>query len=306
MRQGQRETTNEKPSKKARTPSPTRIVLGRIFRNRSSALGAFIVVVFMLMALVAPWLTTHDTIAMELSRKFTPPLTGGHLLGTDNFGRDIWSRMVMGSRISLQVGVIAVGLSATTGTVIGLFSGYFGGRLDMVVQRLVEIMMAFPGLLLALAIIAILGPGLRNVMVAVCIGGMPSYVRLVRGQVLSVKEREFVEAEHALGASHSRIVFRHVLPNILSPIIVLASLGIAGAILSAASLSFIGLGAQPPSPEWGAMLATGRAFMRRAWWLSTFPGIAIALTVLGFNLLGDGLRDALDPHQIVSGKNGDN
>ena len=231
---------------------------------------------------------------MDLSNRFHPPSLA-HPFGTDDFGRDVFTRVLYGARISLQVGIIAVGIAGALGSLLGLLTGYLGGWVDAAGQWLVDVLLAFPGLLLALAIIAVLGPGLPNVMVAVGIGSMPAYARLMRGQVLSLKHDEFVEAARVIGCSSMRILFVHILPNTLSPVIVLASLGFAGSVLSAAALSFIGMGAQPPTPEWGAMLATGREYLRKEWWIATFPGMAIALTVLGFNLLGDGLRDALDP-----------
>lgn len=266
----------------------------RLSGHRSALLGGSIVATLLVVALVGPLLTPHDPVAMNLKNRFLPPSLA-HPFGTDEFGRDVFTRVIYGARISLQVGIIAIGIAGTLGSLLGLLTGYVGGWLDAAGQWLVDVLLAFPGLLLALAIIAVLGPGLPNVMVAVGIGSMPAYARLMRGQVLSLKHDEFVEAARVIGCSSSRILFVHILPNTLSPIIVLASLGFAGAVLSAAALSFIGMGAQPPTPEWGAMLATGREYLRQEWWIATFPGIAIALTVLGFNLLGDGLRDALDP-----------
>jgi peptide/nickel transport system permease protein len=231
---------------------------------------------------------------MPLESQFMPP-SRAHPFGTDDFGRDILSRIIYGARISLRVGIVAVGLSVVAGSLIGLLAGYYGGWVDLVSNWIVDVMLAFPGLLLALAMIAILGPSLTNVMIAVGIGSIPAYARLMRGQIMSLNRKEYVESARAIGASNGRILFRHLLPNALSPLIVLASLGVADAILAAAALSFIGLGAQPPTPEWGVMLNAGRTFLRDEWWIATFPGLAIAITVLGFNLLGDGLRDALDP-----------
>jgi peptide/nickel transport system permease protein len=279
-------------SRSVRLPSVWR----RLLRHRSALLGGTIIASLVMIALVGPALAPYDPVAMDLSNRFRPPsLT--HPFGTDEFGRDVFTRVLYGARISLRVGIIAVGLAGTLGSLLGLVTGYAGGWIDAAGQWLVDVLLAFPGLLLALAIIAVLGPGLPNVMVAVGIGSVPAYARLMRGQVLSLKQEEFVVAARVVGCSWSRILLVHFLPNTLSPVIVLASLGFAGAVLSAAALSFIGMGAQPPTPEWGAMLASGREYLRKEWWVATFPGLAIALTVLGFNLLGDGLRDALDPQE---------
>ncbi|MCX7622732.1 MAG: ABC transporter permease [Thermomicrobium sp.] len=271
----------------------------RLARQRSAVLGGSIIIALVLVALVGPLVVPYDPLAMELGNRLRPPSLA-HPFGTDEFGRDVLSRVLFGARISLHVGIIAVGIAGTLGCLLGLVTGYFGGWLDAAGQWLVDVLLAFPGLLLALAITAILGPGLPNVMVAVGISALPAYARVTRGQVLALKREEFVTAARVVGCSSARILFRHLLPNMLAPIVVLASLGFAGAVLAAASLSFIGMGAQPPTPEWGAMLAAGRDYLRRQWWIATFPGLAIALTVLGFNLLGDGLRDALDPYHPVT------
>lgn len=274
------------------------LVMRRLRANRLAIAGSMIVSGLILIALFAPLLAPRDPIGMSLEDQFMPP-SAAYPMGTDEFGRDILSRMVHGSRISLQVGLVAVGIAAIVGSVVGSLAGYFGGWFDLLSGWAVDVMLAFPGLLLALGVVAILGPGLINVMIAVGIGSIPTYARLMRGQVLGLKRRDYVEAARAVGASHGSILFRHILPNAVSPLIVLASLGIGGSILAAAALSFIGLGAQPPSPEWGAMLSSGREYLRHEWWITTFPGVAIAVTVLGFNLLGDGLRDALDPQSSI-------
>jgi peptide/nickel transport system permease protein len=263
--------------------------------------GTILVLIFVLMALLAPVIARYDPIAMNLDIKLQHP-SAAHWGGTDNFGRDVVSRIFWGARISLLSALAAVGLSLSMGLVIGLISGYVGGTLDIVVQRLVEVLMAFPGLLLALVIVAVLGPGQFNVMLAVGLGGVPGYSRLVRGEVLSAKNREYVEAARALGSSDWRMMFRHVLPNILSPVVVLATLGTAGAIQATAALSYLGMGAQPPTPSWGTMIAEGQSFLYNAWWMPTMPGVAIAICVLGFNLFGDGLRDLLDPKMIHKSK----
>lgn len=270
------------------------LIVRRLRRNHFAIIGAAIVLALVVLALLAPVLATDDPVMMAISNQFKAP-SRAHWFGTDEFGRDVFSRVLYGARLSLRVGLFATGLAMIAGTLIGLAAGYFGGWLDVGIQMLLNIMLAFPGLLLALAVIAVLGNGLENVLLALSVGGIPLYARMVRGQVLSVREREFVEAGRVCGASTPRLMMRHILPNTLSPIIVVASLDLASNILAAASLSFIGLGAQPPSPEWGAMLSGGRDYLRDQWWIATFPGIAIAITVLGFNLLGDGLRDAFDP-----------
>jgi peptide/nickel transport system permease protein len=277
-----------------RTSSPWRTIGRRLYANRMSMVGLFLILFMIAMALLAPLIAPADPIDMTLDDQFQAP-SRAHLLGTDDFGRDILSRIIYGSRLSLKVGLISVSISLVFGALVGLVSGYFGGWIDIVIQRFIEIMLAFPELILALAIMAILGPSLRNAMIAIGIASIPVYTRVTRGEVLSLREKEYVEAARASGASHARLIFRHILPNTMSPLMVIATLGIAGAILTASGLSFIGLGAQPPSPEWGAMLASGREYLRHQWWIATFPGIFIALTVLGFKLFGDGLRDALDP-----------
>jgi peptide/nickel transport system permease protein len=269
----------------------------RLIANRLAVAGGIIVVLMIVISLAAPLLAPQDPIEMELSDKLLPP-SRDHFFGTDEFGRDVYSRVIWGGRISLRVGVIAVSIGMIVGSVVGLFAGYFGRWFDMVSQRVIDVMLAFPDLILALAIVAVLGPSLSNVMIAIGIGSIPVYARVMRGQVLGLREKEYVESARAAGAGHMRLIFRHILPNALSAVVVMGTLGIASAILAGAGLSFIGMGAQPPTPEWGAMLANGRSFLRHEWWIATFPGIFIALIVLGFNLFGDGLRDALDPRGL--------
>jgi peptide/nickel transport system permease protein len=282
-----------------RTPSPEgrshwAIGFARLRRNPGAVAGAVVVVVFVLAAVLAPWLTDDDPVATQFDQRFAPPSLR-HPIGTDSFGRDLLSRVLYGGRLSLSVGLIAIAISDVIGIPLGLWSGYRLGRFDTIVMRLVDLWLAFPGLLVAIAIVAILGPGLQNVMIAIGIGGIPGLVRLVRGTVLQVRGVEFVDAARAIGGGDGHIIRVHVLPNVLAPIVVLTTLRLAGAILSGVGLSFLGLGAQPPTPEWGAIVAEGRSYLRDAWWVSTLPGVAIFLTVMGFNLLGDGLRDAFDP-----------
>ncbi|MGQ0568662.1 MAG: nickel transporter permease [Armatimonadota bacterium] len=263
-------------------------------RNRAAVVGGCVVIVLALMALFAHALAPYDPILVLPDQRLQPP-SGAHPFGTDELGRDVLSRAIFGARISMTVGLISVTVALVIGVTLGLVSGYLGGWADNVIMRVIDVLLAFPGILLAIVIAGALGPGLRNVMIAVGIFSMPSYARVVRASTLSVKEQDYIEALRALGASDPRIVFRHILTNVFAPIIVLATLGIATAILSAAGLSFVGLGAQPPTPEWGAMLSQARPYLRNEWWMATFPGLAIMITVLAVNLLGDGLRDALDP-----------
>jgi peptide/nickel transport system permease protein len=257
--------------------------------------GILLAVIGAIVALV-PVVVAIDPYAQSLVDSLQPPGTPGHLLGTDHLGRDVLLRLIDGGRISLSVGLTAVLISASIGGLAGLLAGYFGGKSDVILMRLMDVQLAFPGILAALVIVTVLGSGLDKAMIAVGIGGIPRYARIVRGSVLSLKHQLFVEAANSLGASNLRIMFGHVVPHALGPVITLATLGLATAILATASLSFLGLGAQPPAAEWGLMLSDGRKYLRVAWWLCVFPGVAIVLTVLGINLLGDGVRDALDPH----------
>jgi peptide/nickel transport system permease protein len=270
------------------------IVLGQLRRNRGAMLGLTLIVLEVLAAVFAPWVAPHDPIHQDLEAPMQPP-SRAHPFGSDDVGRDILSRIIHGARISLSVGLIAVGIAGTLGVTLGLITGFYGGWLDDLILRGMDLLLAFPGILLALTIVAVLGPGLFNVMIAVGIADLPSFTRVTRGQTLSVREMDYVQGARAMGCSTARVLRRYVLPNVLPALIVLATLRVATAILTAAGLSFLGLGAQPPIPEWGAMLAMGRTFLRQAWWLTTFPGFAIMLTVMQINMLGDGLRDALDP-----------
>ncbi|GDX57516.1 dipeptide ABC transporter permease DppC [Comamonadaceae bacterium] len=279
---------------------PLREFWGYFSANRGALAGLLIVVLVLLTAVFAPLLAPH---APELTNNtvfLKPPFwqAGGSIsypLGTDAIGRDILSRLIYGARLSLVIGLAVVALSVVVGTVLGMTAGYFRGVFEIAVMRLMDIILTLPSLLLAIVIVAILGPGLMNAMLAVAIVVLPHYVRITRAAVISEMSRDYVTAARMNGAGHLRLMFNEVLPNCMAPLIVQASLGISTAILDAAALGFLGLGAQPPSPEWGTMLADAREFVMRAWWVVTFPGLAILITVLAFNLLGDGLRDAFDP-----------
>jgi len=272
----------------------SRSIWRRLIRHRLALAGALIVAGLMLMALLAPVLAPHDPVAQSLGNAFQPS-SRAHPLGTDEFGRDILSRIIFGARASLLAGVVSVAIALTAGALAGLLAGYAGGVVDVTISGVMDVMLAVPGVLLAIAIVAVLGPGLLNVMVAVGISSVPAFARLARGSVMVVKESEFVDAVRALGGTTGRVLFRHILPNIAATLFVMASVYTASAILTAAGLSFLGLGAQPPTPEWGAMLSRGREYLRSAPHVATYPGIAIFIAVMGFNFLGDGLRDALDP-----------
>lgn len=273
----------------------------RYFRvNKGAMAGLGIVVFVLLMALLAPWIAPYPPDLTNNAAFLKPPAwqeggSSAYLLGTDAIGRDILSRLMHGARLSLVIGIAVVSLSVVVGTVLGLVAGYFKGMLEIAIMRMMDIILTLPSLLLAIVIVAILGPGLLNAMLAVAIVVLPHYVRITRAAVIAETSRDYVTAARMTGAGHLRLMFREVLPNCTAPLIVQASMGISTAILDAAALGFLGLGAQPPSPEWGTMLADAREFVLRAWWVVTFPGLAILITVLAFNLLGDGLRDALDP-----------
>jgi peptide/nickel transport system permease protein len=256
--------------------------------------GAVIVLLTVLAALAGPWVTPYDPSRQQLSLRLERP-SMQHVFGLDELGRDIFSRVLAGARISMLVGLTVVGISSLVGIVFGAIAGYFGGWLDEVISRSIDVLLAFPGILLAIALVAVLGPSLKNVVMALSVIGWVGYARLVRGQVLRAREFEFVQAARALGAGTTRILFRHVVPTTLPAVMVQATLGMAGAILAEASLSFLGLGVQPPTPSWGTMLNGGRVHLLDAPHLTIFPGAAIAALVLGFNFLGDGLRDVLDP-----------
>jgi peptide/nickel transport system permease protein len=283
-------------------PSPSRAAahpeLRRFLRHRGAVTGSVLLVALIGMAVAAPWLAPYDPILQDQRSSLRAP-DPSHLLGTDVFGRDIFSRVVWGGRQSLRVGFLAVAVGGLAGSVLGLLAGYYRGLTGTVILRLTDLLLALPGILLALTIVAATGPSLENLIVAVGISSMPAYVRVINGAVLDVSTRTFIEASRASGAADLRVLGRHVVPNILAPVIVLSTLGLGNALLIAATLSFLGLGAQPPTPEWGAMLSQGREFIFGYWWIATFPGVAILLAAVGANLLGEGMRDLLDPRLRV-------
>jgi peptide/nickel transport system permease protein/dipeptide transport system permease protein len=272
----------------------------KLFKNRTGVAGLIIITLFALTAILAPVISPHNPDENSLYDQLKPSFwnEGGstkNLLGTDDLGRDMLSRLIYGARVSLTLGIVSVGIALVCGSILGSLAGYYKGWPDNLIMRFMDIILAFPYILLAIVIVAYLGPGLRNAMIAIGIINIPRFARIIRASVMEEYEKDYVTAARAVGASNRRIIFNAIFPNCLAPIIVQASLGFGEAILSGAGLSFLGLGAQPPLSEWGAMIAQGRAMILRAWWVMTFPGIAILLGVLGFNLLGDGLRDALDP-----------
>ncbi|MDO5349820.1 MAG: ABC transporter permease [Lachnospiraceae bacterium] len=283
-------------NKKAKKRSMAAEIIQRLVRNKMAMLGLFILVLLALGAIFADVIADYDTkvVAQNIANRLQGP-SAEHWFGTDEFGRDIFARMLHGSRVSLVVGLISVSVSLIIGGTLGAFAGFYGGKVDNVIMRIMDIFLAVPSILLAITIVAALGTNLVNVMLAIGISGVPNFARIVRAAVMSVKDQEFVESSRAIGASSVTIIFREIIPNCMAPIIVQATLSVASAILSTASLSFIGLGVQPPDPEWGAMLSSGRNFLRDAVHLTLFPGLAIVITILALNLLGDGLRDALDP-----------
>jgi peptide/nickel transport system permease protein len=274
--------------------------LPKALQNTSLVVGLVISLAIILCAIFAPYVATHGVEQMDMRNRFALP-SAEHWLGTDNFGRDLWSRLVFGARISLTIAIISVVCSAVIGTVVGLVAGYFGGWVDQLLMRVTDVFLGFPAIVLALAIVAVLGPGVLNVSFAIIVVAWTEYARVVRSTTLVLREQNYVQAARALGASPARIIFKEVLPNALGPIIVLASLGLGTAIISESALSFLGFGLPPPTPTWGWTLAYGTKFMRDAPWLSIISGATIMVTVLGFNLLGDGLRDVLDPRQLSRG-----
>jgi len=269
--------------------------LKRFVRNKSAIAGSLIIIINILLALFAPLISTHPFDDMDFMYILAKPGEGGHIFGTDDFGRDIFSRLVYGSRISLLVGVISVGIGAFIGTILGIIAGYFEGFLGALIMRFNDALLSFPYVLLAIAMMAVLGPGLFNAMIAIGIVMIPSFARVIRSAVLNIKEETFVTAARVLGASNIRVIFDHILPNIVPSLIIYSSLNFSGAVISEATLSFLGLGIQPPTPSWGSMLSEAKDFLQVAPHIAIFPGLAILITCVGFNLLGDGLRDILDP-----------
>ena len=286
------EYTEQNEYRKQRGPFAE--VMHRLGRSPLAMFGLAFIMLLVFCAVFANWLAPYPFAKQNLLHMFELP-SSKYLLGTDEFGRDILSRLIYGARVSLQVGFIAVGISLVVGGLLGAFAGFYGGWLDNLIMRVMDVLLAVPQTLLAIAIAAALGPGLYNLMIAVGISAVPNYARIVRGSVLSIRGMEYVEAARAVGSSDLRIILRHIIPNSMAPIIVQSTLGVASAILNAAGLSFIGLGIQPPNPEWGAMLSGGRQYIRDFPHLTLYPGLAIMLTILALNFLGDGLRDALDP-----------
>jgi peptide/nickel transport system permease protein len=266
----------------------------RFRKNLLALTGAFIVILLFIVALFAPFISPYDPGQINISRVLQEP-TAEHIFGTDALGRDVFSRMVWGSRISLLVGFVAMGIATLIGIFLGALAGYYGHWVDNLIMRFVDIMLCFPTFFLILAVIALLEPNIWNIMIIIGVTGWMSVARLVRAEFLSLKERDFTVAEKALGAKDFRIIFRHILPNAMAPILVSATLGVAGAILTESALSFLGIGVQPPTPSWGNILTAGKDNIEIAWWLSLYPGLAILITVLGYNLLGEGIRDAIDP-----------
>jgi len=268
--------------------------LYRFSRNKIAVAGGGVVILLFIISLLAPWVAPYDPCEVNLQMVLAPP-SPGHLLGTDQLGRDVLSRMIWGARISLKVGFVATGIAILIGTILGAIAGYYGKWVDVAIMRFVDIMLCFPTFFLILAVIAILEPSIWNIMVVIGLTGWMGVTRLVRADFISLKERDFVQAARAIGAGDLRIIFVHILPNAMASVLVTATLGVAGAILTESALSFLGIGVQPPTPSWGNILTAGKDNIDIAWWLSLYPGLAILITVLGYNLLGEGIRDTLDP-----------
>lgn len=278
-----------------------RAALRRLWRLKWGLAAAAVMLVIVMVTVLAPWVAPQDPLAVDIRHRLVPPawMAGGsadHLLGTDQVGRDLLSRVIFGGRVSLVIGVSAVLISATIGVLLGLAAGYFGGRADWTIMTVINIMLTFPFVLLALAVIAVLGPSLVNMIIVLGVADWPLYARVIRAETLSIREREFVVAGRALGMSHARVIFRQIFPNLVSAIVVIATLQVARVIILESFLSFLGLGIQPPTAAWGNMLGEGRVYMLNSWWIAAFPGLAIFVTTLAINLMGNALRDWLDPH----------
>ena len=280
----------------AQMSSPFQQFWRRFRSNRVASAGLVVIAVLFVLSFCAGFITPYDPDALDAWHVLLPP-SSAHLFGTDELGRDVLTRVIYGARVSLKVGFVAVGIAVAIGTVVGLFAGFYGGWLDSLLMRVVDIMLCFPTFFLILAVIAMLEPSIWYIMIIIGLTGWMGVARLVRAEVLSLKSRDFVLAARVLGASDLRIIFRHILPNALSPVLVSATLGVAGAILTESALSFLGIGVQPPTPSWGNILTSGKDYIEFAWWLSLFPGVAILVTVLSYNLVGEGIRDALDPRR---------
>ncbi|MCZ8534160.1 nickel transporter permease [Psychrobacillus psychrodurans] len=287
-------TNNQVMATKETSTGPWRDAWRSFRKNKGALAGAGIVLFFVFLACVGPWLAPQGINEQLLTDRLKPP-SGQYWFGTDDFGRDIFSRIIHGARISLMVGFFSVIGSVVVGSILGIIAGYYGKWIDMIISRIFDIMLAFPSILLAIAVVSVLGPSLQNALIAIAIINIPNFGRLIRSKVLSIKEEEYITSAKAIGMRDIRILFSHILPNSMAPVIVAGTLAIASAIIEAAALGFLGLGAQAPAPEWGKMLADARMYLRNAPWTMIFPGLAIMLTVVGFNLMGDGLRDALDP-----------
>ncbi|MED4599956.1 ABC transporter permease [Paenibacillus validus] len=279
------------------------VVINHVLNNRLTCIGLILVLVWVVLAVLAPWVAPYLPNEPQTADKLLPP-NAAHWFGTDNYGRDIFSRIVYGAQVTVWTGFVSVGIAFFIGVPLGAIAGYFGGRSGNIIMRIMDTLLAFPSLILAMAIAASIGPGLFGALLAVGIVGIPEFARLMYGQTVVIKEREFIEASRALGVRHSAILFGHIFPNAFAPLLVQVTLGLGSAVLTTASLSFLGLGVRPPTAEWGAMISHGRDYIISGeWWMTVFPGIAIATTILGFNLLGDGLRDILDPHSRSSKDN---
>ncbi|MDN4075361.1 nickel transporter permease [Fictibacillus terranigra] len=285
---------DEPVREKAKLALDVKEILYVLTKSKSVLIGGMIVFIVIFCAIFAPLIATHDPYQMNIGDRLLKPMEHGHLLGTDQYGRDLFTRIIYGARVSLEVGFISVGLSLLIGVTIGLIAGYYGGWIDMIIMRFVDIVLSFPVLLLAIALVAALGPGIQNVILALGVVYWTNYARIVRASVLAIKEEEYIQAAKTIGSSDFRIIFYNILPNCLAPIVVVATLGLGVAIIAEATLSFLGLGIQPPKASWGWTLAFGMKFIRETPYLSLYPGLAIMITVLGFNLLGDGIRDLTD------------